>query len=74
MSYGNHIGYRSHVGLAVRMTFTEVKKFKRIYTCGHCGGRAGIERRSVGRPWCLGRVTEHGNIEIELRRDHHKTK
>lgn len=69
MSFGNTPDFRSHVGRAVRMTFIGVKKFKRIYTCGHCGGRCGIERRSVGRPWCLGRVTEHGNIEIELRRD-----
>lgn len=68
MKYGNEFGYRSHVGTSMRMEFVGFKGFKRLYACRNCGGRCGIERRTVGRPWCLGRMNEHGNIEVELRR------
>lgn len=67
MSFGNRMGYRSHAGTPLQMIFTGAKGFKRLYVCATCGGKCGVERRTVGRPWCLGRVNQHGSVEIELR-------
>ena len=68
VSIGNSLAYTSHVGKAWRMTFIGLRGRKRMYECCGCGQKWGIEVHSGGKvPFCLGVMTQHGHMEIELR-------